>query len=325
MNRLTILLGAYKKPNALRKTIESLLSQSFKDFELIIFDDNHTEDRDIITETLDVIESFSDKRIKYIKNEGNIGVPHVFRKWVLHANLEYFMIFCDGDILLPGALDKMVSYLDENPRSSMVHGLETNSYGVKQSPLFDETTSVKSDIYLKSHLIGGGGKLYGWSQLSAMFRTELWKAWNIPVVHDHYWDFYFHSVYLLYSKEIGYLNEYVCAREVDLVTYEDHVANNYFSQKIERLYQVIKFIDYFEFYMISKGYRVNNYRLKISLILLKRFAFLSNYQQVIFAMRIGLKNLVKSLLGFLLLFIYKIFGFIFRGCASLYDKVKKNI
>ena len=321
MSRLTILLGTYKKPDHIGKTIKSILSQSFKDFELIIFDDNHAEDQIIIDKTFAVIESFNDKRIKYIKNEGNIGVPHVFRKWVLHANLEYFMIFCDGDILMLGALDKMVSYLDENPRSSMVHGLEINGYGRKQTPLSESTKSINSAIYLNSHLFGSG-KLYSWSQPTAMFRTELWKAWNIPVVHDHYWDFYFHSVYLLYSKEIGYLNEYVCTRESDPISYEDHVANNYFSQRIERLYQGIKFIDFYEFYMISKGYNVNNYRLRLSVLLLRRFAFLSNNQQIIFTIRIGLKNLVKSLLGFLLLFICKIFGF--RILAIIYNKLTKK-
>ena len=198
MSRLTILLGTFKKPDHIGMTIKSILSQSFKDFELIIFDDNHAEDQIVIDKTFAVIESFNDKRIKYIKNEGNIGVPHVFRKWVLHANLEYFMIFCDGDVLLPGALHKMVNYLDKNPGSSMVHGLQTDGQGVKQSPLSKSTRSFNSSIYLKSHLVGNGSKLYGWSQLTAMFRTELWKAWDIPVVHDHFWDFYFHMDLLIY-------------------------------------------------------------------------------------------------------------------------------
>jgi len=321
MTRLTILLGTYKKPDYIGKTINSILSQSFKDFELIIFDDNHTEDQVIISETRAVIESFNDKRIKYIKNEGNIGVPHVFRKWVLHANLEYFMIYCDGDVLLPGALDKMINYLDKNSRSSMVHGLETKGDGIKQKPAFNETTSVKSSIYLKNHLLG---RSHGWSQLSAMFRTELWKSWNIPVVHDHYWDFYFHCVYILFSNEIGYLNEYISVRERNTIKYDDYVAKNYFSARIERTYQAIKFIDYFEFYMISRGYNVNNYRFMISLQLIKRFAFLSDSQQIIFSMRMGVNNLIKSLLGFLILFISKIFGFVFRGMAIIHNRLTKK-
>jgi glycosyltransferase involved in cell wall biosynthesis len=321
MSRLTILLGTYKKPNLIGQTIRSILSQSFRDFELVIFDDNHSEDEVIIAKTLAVIESFNDKRIKYIKNKGNVGVPHVFRKWIQNANLEYFMIYCDGDILLPEALDKMINYLDNNPRSSMVHGLEIKEVVKKQEPVFNETTSIKSSIYLENHLLG---RSKGWSQLTAMFRTELWKSWDVPVVHDHYWDFYFHCVYLLFSNEIGYLNEYITVRERTPIKYEDHVAKNYFSVKIERTYQAIKFIDYFEFYMISRGYKVNNYRLLISLQLLKRFSFLSNPQQIIFAVRMGVYNLIKSLLGFLLVFFSKIFGFVLRGMAVIHDKFKSK-
>ena len=319
MNRLTILLGTYKKPNLIEKTITSILNQSFKDFELIIFDDNHSEDQDIINETYSIIASFNDNRIKYIKNEGNIGVPHVFRKWVQHAKFEYFMIYCDGDILLPGALDKMINYLDDNPRSSMVHGLETKGDGKMQKPAFKETTAVKSSIYLEDHLLG---RSYGWSQLSAMFRTELWKSWNIPVVHDHYWDFYFHCVYLLFSNEIGYLNEHISVRERISMKYEDYVAQNYFSARVERTYQAIKFIDYYEFFMISKAYKVNHYRLMLSLKLIKRVAFLSNSQQIIFTARLGIFNLIKALMGSLMMFISKIFGFILKSMALVHDRLK---
>jgi len=322
MSRLTILLGAYKKPDLIGPTIESILNQSFRDFELIIFDDNHTEDKAVITKTLDIINSFNDKRITYIKNKGNIGVPHVYRKWIQHANLEYFMIYCDGDILLPGALDKMINFLDNNPRSSMVHGLEKKEIVKGQEYLYKETTSVKSSIYLENHLLG---RSKGWSQLTAMFRTELWKTWNVPVVHDHFWDFYFHCVYLLFSNEIGYLKEYISVREGTPIKYEDHVAKNYFSFKIERTYQAIKFLNYYEFYMISRGYKVNNIRLRISMQLLKRFAFLSNSQQIIFTVRIGVYNLIKSIAGLSIVFFANIFGFVLRFIARIHDKLKNKL
>jgi len=64
-------------------------------------DDNHQVDVDIIEKTKNAILKFNDIRISYVKNDVNIGVPHVFRKWISLVDTEYFFVAGDGDQLLP--------------------------------------------------------------------------------------------------------------------------------------------------------------------------------------------------------------------------------
>ena len=110
--KLTVALLTYNRPHYLRFAIESILNQTFLDFEFLILDNGST------FETKEVINSFSDKRIKYIRNEIND------RKF---ANLpfdiaqgEYLIITHDDDVMEETFLQREIEILDANPDVSLV-------------------------------------------------------------------------------------------------------------------------------------------------------------------------------------------------------------
>ena len=116
MPRVSVLMPVYNtKPEFLRSAIESMLNQTFPDFEFLILNDSPEN-----TEIEDIIKSYDDGRIKYIKNEHNIGIAVSRNKLLDMAQCEYVAIFDHDDISLPNRLADQVRYLDENPSVGVV-------------------------------------------------------------------------------------------------------------------------------------------------------------------------------------------------------------
>jgi glycosyltransferase involved in cell wall biosynthesis len=106
---ISIVLPAYNCESFLKEAIESLLNQAFKDFELIIINDGSTD------KTEDVIKSFTDPRIIYLKNENNSGLVYTLNKGIDAAKGKYIARMDGDDISLPTRLVRQKAILDENP------------------------------------------------------------------------------------------------------------------------------------------------------------------------------------------------------------------
>ena len=109
MPKVSVLMPVYKtNEKYLREAIDSILNQTFKDFEFLILDDCPDDDRE------EIIKSYKDNRIKYTKNEKNLGIALSRNKLIDMAKGEYLAIFDHDDISLPERLKKQVQYLDEH-------------------------------------------------------------------------------------------------------------------------------------------------------------------------------------------------------------------
>lgn len=109
MPKVSVLMPIYKtKEEYLRKTIESILSQTFEDFEFLILDDCPNDDRESI------VMSYHDTRIKYFKNEKNLGISLTRNKLIKMSKGEYLAVCDHDDISLPERFEKEVKYLDEH-------------------------------------------------------------------------------------------------------------------------------------------------------------------------------------------------------------------
>lgn len=115
MPKVSVLMPVYRtKEEYLREAIESILNQTFSDFEFLILDDCPKDSRE------NIIKSYQDKRIKYAKNEKNLGITPSRNKLISMAKGEYLAIFDHDDISLPQRLEKQVAYLDANPEVGVV-------------------------------------------------------------------------------------------------------------------------------------------------------------------------------------------------------------
>lgn len=102
------------KEEYLRAAIESILKQTFNNFEFIILDDCSSNDVEAI------VKSYDDKRIRFYRNSENLGIAGSRNKLMNLANGEYSALMDNDDISLPDRLSKQVIFLDENQDVSIL-------------------------------------------------------------------------------------------------------------------------------------------------------------------------------------------------------------
>jgi len=114
--KISVVMSIHNNNRYLAESIESVLSQSFGDFEFLIVDDAST---DGASETLETYAS-KDSRIVLIKNEVNIGLTKSLNKTLKIAKGEYIARMDGDDICLLDRFQKQVEYLDVNSNVALV-------------------------------------------------------------------------------------------------------------------------------------------------------------------------------------------------------------
>jgi glycosyltransferase involved in cell wall biosynthesis len=113
--QVSVCVPTYNRAHFLREAMQSVLSQSFEDFELIVHD-NASED-----DTGSVVKSFSDERIRYFRNPRNLGHRENWSRCLRVARGNYIATLPDDDLMLPENLAKKVEVLLGNPQVGLVH------------------------------------------------------------------------------------------------------------------------------------------------------------------------------------------------------------
>jgi glycosyltransferase involved in cell wall biosynthesis len=103
--KITVALLTYNRSKYLPDAIDSVLAQTFREFTLIILDNASTDN------TQDIVRSYSDHRIVYIRNETNIGAFNNGLKAFSLADSEFLLIFHDDDIMKPKLLEYELSIM----------------------------------------------------------------------------------------------------------------------------------------------------------------------------------------------------------------------
>jgi len=106
---VSVLMPVYNAGNYLKDAINSIIEQSFTDFEFIIIDDGSTD------ESVSIIKSYDDKRIKLIENGENIKIIATLNKGISLARGKYIARMDADDISLPERLEKQIAYMESNP------------------------------------------------------------------------------------------------------------------------------------------------------------------------------------------------------------------
>jgi glycosyltransferase involved in cell wall biosynthesis len=108
----------YNRANYLPEAVESILNQTFIDFEFIILDDGSTDN------SLEIIREYAQKddRIRVVVNDENIGIAKSANKGIALARGEYIARMDSDDISLPDRFDKQIRYLDAHPEVWVLGG-----------------------------------------------------------------------------------------------------------------------------------------------------------------------------------------------------------
>jgi glycosyltransferase involved in cell wall biosynthesis len=113
--KVSVCIPVYNGSDYIAKSIESVLAQTYKDFQLIVVDNCSTDN------TEEIIRNFHDPRLTYIKNKQNIGLVGNENRCLELSKGDYIYIFHHDDIMLPDNLELKVNLLDEHPQVGFVH------------------------------------------------------------------------------------------------------------------------------------------------------------------------------------------------------------
>ena len=143
---ISVVMPVLNGEKYLKLAIESILSQSYKDFEFIIIDDGSTD------KTEQIIKSYKDPRIVYIKNPSNLGLSKSYNIGIKVAQGQYVTRMDADDISTKNRFEKQLNFLiqhksigivgssvtliDENDKQLKIHSRPTNHLEIKWASLF---------------------------------------------------------------------------------------------------------------------------------------------------------------------------------------------
>ena len=107
--KVSVVISTYNRAGLLPRAVNSVLAQTFTDIELIMVDDASTDD------TPDVVASFANPRVRYIRHQRNRGVSAARNTGIAAARGEYVAFLDDDDELLPNALEDLAGLLEVAP------------------------------------------------------------------------------------------------------------------------------------------------------------------------------------------------------------------
>lgn len=111
---VTVLMPVYNGEKYLREAIDSILNQTFQRFEFLIVDDGSSDN------SISIIQTYSDPRIKLIRNEENLGISKTLNRGILAASCELIARMDADDISYPDRLQKQYDYFQEDPECALL-------------------------------------------------------------------------------------------------------------------------------------------------------------------------------------------------------------
>ena len=212
---ISIAMPAYNAHKYIRATIDSLLNQTEKNFELIVINDGSTDD------TEEIIKSYSDKRIRYYINDENLGIAKTYNRIIKIAAGKYLAITETDDISHPERLEIQSMFLSNY---SNVAAVSTPRINFKNNPPeFSKIPSIDRMTILHTPEIVRSYELFSWEHFlhaPTMYRTDVFAKHNI----------YYNPIFRVSSDYDVLLRLCLCADLVvlkpQLLAYRQHNDSN---------------------------------------------------------------------------------------------------
>jgi glycosyltransferase involved in cell wall biosynthesis len=113
--KVSVCMPVYNGSDYIADSIESVLTQTYKNFNLIVCDNCSTDN------TEEIVCNFNDPRLIYVRNNKNLGLVGNHNRCLELADGEYVYFLHHDDIMLPDNLELKVRILDEHPNVGLVH------------------------------------------------------------------------------------------------------------------------------------------------------------------------------------------------------------
>lgn len=199
---VSVCITAYNREEFIQVAINSVLRQTYQNFEIIVIDDGSTDN------TVLKIEKFKDSRIKLFRNDKNRGVVYSRNHYLEKATGEYIAVLDSDDIWHPEKLNLQMSFFDRNPSYIMCGAFAEIFYSDKK-----EKTKWKypiTDEGIRVRLLWGSAFVHS----SLIFKRKIIKDNNIRYRKESAEDYNFIREMAKFGK--------VCNLDTFLVKYRWH-------------------------------------------------------------------------------------------------------
>lgn len=162
MPKVSVIMGIYNVGDTLKEALESLIDQTYQDFEIVLCDDGSKDDTVALAEGF--VREYPDQVI-LLQNEKNMGLNYTLNKCLDHASGEYIARMDGDDLCDPTRFEKQVAFLDAHPEiaivsTAMTHFDENGEYRisrlkeypekldfVKANPFCHAPVMIRADAY----------------------------------------------------------------------------------------------------------------------------------------------------------------------------------
>lgn len=155
--KVTVLMSVYNDKRHIMEAVDSILNQTFNDFEFIIINDASTDG------TYDILKSYNDPRITIHTNDKNIGLSKSLNIGLKMAKGEYLARQDSDDISMPERLKKQVDFLNTHPDYAVVGTfakvLNENSEEVRLWERPIEYTSIREHLKRDNCIVHGSAMI----------------------------------------------------------------------------------------------------------------------------------------------------------------------
>lgn len=184
MVSISVVMPTYNTAiDVLREAVDSILQQTFQDFEFIIIDDGSTND------SIDYLQNLKDKRIRLIRNPENLGITRSLNIGLRAAKGKYIARMDSDDIAVPVRFEKQFSFMEKHP-AAIACGSNVEYFGA-YSGVSDNRTGDMETYRIRALFVNPGPM-----HPTAFMRRELLLKYQI-----------FYDEQLTYSQDYGLWSE----------------------------------------------------------------------------------------------------------------------
>ena len=209
---VSVVLSTYNDERFIAGAIESVLNQTYQNFEFIIWNDGSTD------KTEDIIKSYQDNRIIYFYHE-NTGLGQALRMACQEAKGKYIARFDGDDLCMPNRLEKEVSFMENHPDYVLISSnfitIDDNGNEYGRSYLCTWDKSLRKQFRFSSPII----------HPASMFRTSVYKQTDGYLNMRRCQDHFLFAQMIKYGK-VANLKEPLIKYRPDLVNLMGMTNNN---------------------------------------------------------------------------------------------------
>lgn len=219
--KVSVIMSEYNtEEKHLRQSIESILNQSFRNFEFIIINDGSSN------KLIDIVNSYEDERVRIINNKENLGLARSLNRGIEASRGKYLVRMDTDDISHKNRIEKQLKFIENNPEYSVV-GTSINliTDGDKKYPKhmegeIDKTAFVNGTIPVHPTVIMNKEDVLeiGMYQTTNVNRSEDFVLWAELLLADK-------RIYILNNILVDYRVELADYKKRKLSTRGDGIRN----------------------------------------------------------------------------------------------------